>query len=81
MQTVRANGDLKHRISYQAEARELEAMIVAGIQSGFGDEWIRIGATREHVVDGSFSERTMALSVALSRHKPTKATSLLHRAI
>lgn len=63
MQKVRAKGDLKHRISYQAEARELDAMIAAGIQSGFGDEWIRFGATREHVVDGSFSERTMALSV------------------
>jgi predicted amidohydrolase YtcJ len=39
-------------------------MIAAGIQSGFGDEWMRFGATSEHVVDGSFSERTMALSVA-----------------
>lgn len=63
MQKVRANGDLKHRISYEAAGRELDAMIAAGIQSGFGDEWIRFGATSEHVVDGSFSERTMALSV------------------
>jgi predicted amidohydrolase YtcJ len=63
MQKVRANGDLKHRISYEAAGRELDAMIAAGIQSGFGDEWIRFGATSEHIVDGSFSERTMALSV------------------
>jgi predicted amidohydrolase YtcJ len=63
MQKVRANGDLKHRISYEADGRELDAMIAAGIQSGFGDEWIRFGATSEHTVDGSFSERTMALSV------------------
>jgi predicted amidohydrolase YtcJ len=63
MQKVRANGDLKHRISYEAAGRELDAMIAAGIQSGFGDEWIRFGATSEHTVDGSFSERTMALSV------------------
>ena len=62
MQKVRANGDLKHRISYEAGGRELDAMIAAGIQSGFGDEWIRFGATSEHTVDGSFSERTMALS-------------------
>jgi predicted amidohydrolase YtcJ len=40
----------------------LEAMIAAGIATGFGDEWIRLGATSEHTVDGSFSERTMALS-------------------
>jgi len=63
MQKVRANGDLKHRISYEAAGRELDAMIAAGIQSGFGDEWIRFGASSEHTVDGSFSERTMALSV------------------
>jgi predicted amidohydrolase YtcJ len=37
-------------------------MIDGGIASGFGDEWIRLGATSEHTVDGSFSERTMALS-------------------
>ena len=56
MQKVRANGDLKHRISYEASGKELDAMIAAGIQSGFGDEWMRFGATSEHVVDGSFSE-------------------------
>jgi predicted amidohydrolase YtcJ len=60
---VRANGDLKHRISYEAAGKELDAMIAAGLQSGFGDEWLRLGATTEHTVDGSFSERTMALSV------------------
>jgi len=64
MQKVRANGDLKHRISYEASGKVLDAMIAAGIQSGFGDEWIRFGATSEHLIDGSFSERTMALSVA-----------------
>ncbi len=63
MQKVRANGDLKHRISYEAMGKELDAMIAAGLQSGFGDDWIRLGATSEHTVDGSFSERTMALSV------------------
>jgi predicted amidohydrolase YtcJ len=63
MQKVRANGDLKHRISYEATGKELDAMLAAGLQSGFGDEWIRLGATSEHTVDGSFSERTMALSV------------------
>jgi len=63
MQKVRANGDLKHRISYEATGKELDAMLAAGLQTGFGDEWIRLGATSEHTVDGSFSERTMALSV------------------
>jgi predicted amidohydrolase YtcJ len=62
LQQVRARGDLLHRVSYEASGRVLESMIAGGIMSGFGDEWIRLGATSEHTVDGSFSERTMALS-------------------
>ena len=62
MQDVRARGDLKHRISFETSGRVLEAMITAGIQTGFGDDWIKFGATSEHTVDGSFSERTMAIS-------------------
>lgn len=63
IQDVRARGDLRHRVSYEPEAAVLEAMIASGIRTGFGDDWIRFGATREHIVDGSFSERTMAMSV------------------
>jgi len=62
MQDVRARGDLKHRISYEAQGNVLESMITSGIKTGFGDDTIRFGATSEHTVDGSFSERTMALS-------------------
>jgi len=61
LQEVRARGDLLHRVSYEATGKVLEAMISGGIKSGFGDEWIKLGATSEHTVDGSFSERTMAL--------------------
>ena len=63
MQDVRARGELLHRISYEANGKVLESMINSGIKTGLGDEWIRFGATAEHTVDGSFSERTMALSV------------------
>ena len=63
MQAVRARGELLHRISYETSGRVLDSMIAAGIQTGFGDEWIKFGATSEHTLDGSFSERTMALSV------------------
>lgn len=62
LQQVRARGDLLHRVSYESSGKVLEPMIASGILSGFGDEWIRLGATSEHIVDGSFSERTMALS-------------------
>jgi predicted amidohydrolase YtcJ len=62
LQQVRARGDLLHRVSYEASGKVLDSMIASGIETGFGDEWIRLGATSEHTVDGSFSERTMALS-------------------
>jgi len=62
LQQVRARGDLLHRVSYEANGRVLDSMLASGIMTGFGDEWIRLGATSEHTVDGSFSERTMALS-------------------
>ena len=62
LQKVRARGDLKHRVNYEATGNVLEAMIQSGIMTGFGDDWIRFGGTAEHIVDGSFSERTMAIS-------------------
>jgi predicted amidohydrolase YtcJ len=63
LQQVRDRGELLHRVSYEAEGAELEAMISGGIATGLGDEWLRFGATCEHTADGSFSERTMAMSV------------------
>src|SRR5215510_2116838 len=62
LQDVRARGELLHRVSFEISGNVLESMITSGIASGFGDEWIRFGATSEHTVDGSFSERTMGLS-------------------
>src|SRR5262249_34659076 len=63
LQQVRARGDLLHRVSFEPEDELLEAMIKNGIATGCGDDWIKLGATSEHTCDGSFSERTMALSV------------------
>jgi predicted amidohydrolase YtcJ len=62
LQDVRARGELLHRVSYEPNERMIDAMIAGGLRTGFGDEWIKLGATSEHTVDGSFSERTMALS-------------------
>jgi predicted amidohydrolase YtcJ len=63
LQDIRARGELLHRVSFEVSGSLLDSMISGGIRSGFGDEWIKFGATTEHTVDGSFSERTMALSV------------------
>lgn len=62
LQQVRSRGDLLHRVSYESSGKVLDAMLAGDIETGFGDEWIRMGATSEHTVDGSYSERTMALS-------------------
>ncbi len=70
VQDVHARGDLKHRVSYEAYPDVLKSMIASGIRTGFGDEWIRYGATAEHIVDGSFSERTMAMSVPFPGSNP-----------
>ncbi len=70
LQEVRARGELLHRVSYEASGNVLESMITSGIATGFGDEWIRFGATSEHTLDGSFSERTMAMSGPYSGMDP-----------
>ena len=63
LEEIRARGELLHRANYEAWDNVLGAMISSGLTTGFGDEWIRLGAAAEHVADGSFSERTMALSI------------------
>lgn len=62
IEAIRDGGELLHRVNFQLDDSDLERMIAAGMRSGFGDEWVRIGATQEHTVDGSFSERTMSIS-------------------
>lgn len=70
LQAIRASGDLLHRVSYEAYPPFLDAMIAGGLESGFGDEWIRLGATAEHTIDGSFSERTLARSTPYPGRTP-----------
>ncbi len=70
IQAVRADGDLLHRVSFEMSGKMLEAMLDNGLMTGFGDEWVRLGATSEHTVDGSFSERTMAISTPYAGSNP-----------
>src|SRR5262249_39705692 len=79
LQQVRSRGDLKHRVSYEPQDDVLEAMIAKGIATGFGDEWIRFGPTSEHTCDGSFSERTMALSVPYPGVEPPYRGNLIFK--
>lgn len=67
---VREDSALAHRASYEADQPMVEAMIANGWRTGFGDEWIRLGATMEHIVDGSFSERTMGIRAGYPGRTP-----------
>ncbi len=53
-------GDLRHR-AYIMVRGMLEAFKTAGIYTGFGNEWVRIGGVK-FTADGSASERTMRMS-------------------
>jgi len=63
LETIRAEGELLHRVYFAITGRMLDEFIDSGVRTGLGDEWLRIGGTFEHAADGSFSERTMAMSV------------------
>ena len=56
-QELRRSGELKLRVLQQVPELELDAAIQLGIQSGFGDEWIRIGAVKIFS-DGSLGARS-----------------------
>ncbi len=60
-QDAYAAGDLTFRMTAMARGGAYPAMLEAGIRSGFGDEWLRVGAVK-FGADGSASERTMAMS-------------------
>jgi predicted amidohydrolase YtcJ len=62
LQTLRRKGELRLRYCVHASGREdgmLEALIAAGVQTPFGDEWIKITEV-EWVFDTSTSGRTAA---------------------
>jgi predicted amidohydrolase YtcJ len=57
---ARAGGELRHR-AYMMIRGPYERLRDAGVYTGFGDEWIRVGGVKRSA-DGSASERTMRMS-------------------
>lgn len=57
---ARAAGELRHRV-YLMVRGPYESLRDAGVYTGFGDEWIRVGGVKR-TADGSASERTMRMS-------------------
>ena len=54
-------GELLYRAYCFINYRYIDSMIAAGVRTGLGDEWVRVGAMKL-VCDGSISERTARLS-------------------
>ncbi len=56
------NGELRHRVYFLVRGADtFSAFKMAGLYTGFGDEWLRVGGVK-FAADGSASERTMRMS-------------------
>jgi predicted amidohydrolase YtcJ len=62
-QDSRDGGELLFRAYCFINYRFIDSMIAAGVRTGLGDEWVRVGAVKM-VSDGSISERTAHLSTS-----------------
>jgi len=60
-QDARDAGDLPLRIYCHIGSQFIDQMLAAGVRTGLGDEWVRVGA-QKCLCDGSISERTARLS-------------------
>ncbi len=60
-QDARDAGELHTRVYCHLGAAYLDRMIAAGVRTGLGDEWVKVGAVK-CVSDGSISERTARLA-------------------
>ncbi len=62
-QDARESGDLSLRIYCMIYQAFVPKLIDAGVRTGFGDDWVRVGG-QKMTCDGSISERTARLSQA-----------------
>lgn len=60
-QDLHADGELRHRAYLMVGPQAYRLLRDAGVRTGMGDAWIRIGGTKRSA-DGSASERTMRMS-------------------
>ncbi len=60
-QDARDAGDLPLRVYCHIGHQFMDQMLAAGIRTGLGDDWVRVGAQKS-LCDGSISERTARLS-------------------
>jgi predicted amidohydrolase YtcJ len=60
-QDAREAGELHFRVYCFIQYARLDEMLRAGVRTGLGDEWVKVGGVKL-VADGSISERTARLS-------------------
>src|SRR6266404_7660316 len=60
-QDAREAGQLKMRVYCHIYQAFMDQMLAAGIKTGLGDDWVKVGA-QKMICDGSISERTARLS-------------------
>jgi hypothetical protein len=60
-QDSRERGELSLRVYCLIGSAHLDHMLAAGVRTGLGDEWVRVGAVKM-TCDGSISERTARLA-------------------
>lgn len=57
LQELRAQGRLAPRVALYAPCAETETLAAAGLRSGFGDEWLRLGGVKV-MCDGALGSQT-----------------------
>jgi hypothetical protein len=60
-QDARTSEDLLFRVYCFIHSAWIDRMIAAGVRTGFGDEWVRIGGMKQ-IADGAIAGRTARLS-------------------
>ena len=60
-QDAREAGQLSIRVYCHIRQAFMDQMLAAGVKTGLGDEWVKVGA-QKMICDGSISERTARLS-------------------
>lgn len=57
---LRQHGQLTVRVTFLPRAEQLEHLLALGLESGFGDEWLRLGQLKIFA-DGTLGSRTAAM--------------------
>ena len=59
-QRLWARGELAVRVTFLPPAAHLDELAAVGIESGFGDQWLRLGQLKLFA-DGTLGSRTAAM--------------------